>query len=62
MTEQQILRKILQRLTSIEEKLEYQSNPARSFAVSEKAAIMRKALATGDKKKIRAASKIINGE
>ena len=61
MREEQILREILHRLGRIEDKIEFHANPANHLEVSEKADIMRKALATKDRAKIRAASKIING-
>ena len=61
MREEQILCEILNRLARIEDKIEFHANPANHLAVSEKAEIMRKALATKDRVKIRAASKLING-
>ncbi len=61
MREEQILREILHRLGRIEDKIEFHANPANHLEVAEKAEIMRKALATKDRAKIRAASKIING-
>ncbi len=61
MTTEQLLTEILTRLTSIEEKIEFNANPANHLVVVEKTAILKKALATGDRKKIKAATRFING-
>lgn len=53
---------ILRRLQTIEEKVEAYLNPLKSLAIAEKAQVMRKARATGDKKTIKEASRQINGD
>jgi hypothetical protein len=53
---------VLDRLQAIDEKIEAYINPCKSLEISEKARIMKKALATGDKKIIREAGRRINGE
>jgi len=53
-TADQTLRQILERLTAIEESLQRISNPIAQVTAEEKGAIIRRALATGDKAAIKA--------
>ena len=52
---------IMDRLDRLEGAIQLQSNPSKSLAIEEKAAILKKAFATGNKAKIKEAKRFING-
>lgn len=60
MTPEEVQLEILKRLTAIESTLALMNNPVRYVSIREKALTFKKALATGDKKIIKAAGKAIN--
>lgn len=61
MTDQSILRQILARLTAIEESLQHLADPIAHVSAAEKAEIIKKAMATGNRAAVKAAVKQING-
>lgn len=61
MTDTQLLLQILARLTAIEESLQHLADPIAHVSVQEKAEIVKRAMATGNKAAVKAAVKQING-
>ena len=56
------LYQIMERLDRIEGNIALATDPSKSYSITEKARIMKEALATRDKKKIKEAQRIINGK
>ena len=61
MTDTAILRQIMDRLKAIEEILQQLADPIAHVSVQEKAELVKRAMATGNKAVIKAAVKQING-
>ena len=61
MTDTAILRQIMDRLKAIEAILQQLADPIAHVSAQEKAEIVKKAMATGNKAAVRAAVKQING-
>ncbi|SDP82771.1 hypothetical protein [Desulforhopalus singaporensis] len=51
--------KIMERLDRLEEKIDHQNDPGKQLSIAKKAQVMREALASGDKARIKAAKQLV---